>query len=88
MRLSGAVLASGEGMSGLGSMAVTDRGDGAMSFEQSFPDRDRWYQRCIVSGLRDAVRQHRDPRHSMRVSAQDARASLQLALRAQDAVDL
>jgi hypothetical protein len=64
------------------------RGDEPVEFNLGFSDRTESYGACIVAGARDVVRKHRDPRHSMRVSPDDALYSLRLALAAQAAVDL
>lgn len=60
---------------------------GAVSFDARFPDRQAAYRSAIVDGLRDVVARHRMPDHRMVVSANDARESLALALRARRAVE-
>lgn len=61
--------------------------DGAVSFDVRFPDRQAAYRSAIVAGMRDLVAKHRGSSHRMVVSAQDARASLSLALAARRAIE-
>jgi predicted dehydrogenase len=60
---------------------------GVVRFEVPFPDRSQAYQWAIVDGMRDLIASHRDRRHVMIVSAQDARDSLALALAARRAAE-
>ncbi|MGI8824718.1 MAG: Gfo/Idh/MocA family protein [Chloroflexota bacterium] len=53
-----------------------------IEFEARFGDRKDEYAAAVVAGMRDLARRHRDPDHEMVVTAQDARASLALALAA------
>ncbi len=88
-RLSGAVQAPAETLRELAASpeftAAEDRG--VTRFELNFHDREAHYQAAIVSGLRDAVKRHRDPQHVMTVSPLDARRSLAVALAAQRLAD-
>jgi len=59
--------------------------DTATHFAASFPNRQASYRAAILAGMRDVLRRHRDPTYHMPVSTEDARASLALALAAQEA---
>jgi predicted dehydrogenase len=67
-------------------VAVTTHEGEATSFSAEWEDRSGSYAACIVAGMRDVIRRHRDPAHPMEVPPQDARSSLQLALAAQRAI--
>lgn len=61
--------------------------DRATRFEILFGNREESYQAAIVSGMRDAIQRHRDRGYRMEVPPEDARASLALALAAQQAAE-
>ncbi len=87
-RMSGSVLASREAVQEVAQsvgidMHITE--DTATRFAASFPKRQASYRAAILAGMRDVLRRHRDPVHQMTVASEDARASLALALAAQDA---
>ncbi len=89
-RISGSVLASREAIrevvEGTGIDArITE--DATTHFAALFPDRQASYRAAILAGMRDVLRRHRDSTYRMTVAPEDARASLALALSAQEAVD-
>jgi predicted dehydrogenase len=88
VRLHGAVLAPIETIQAAFDdlhLPVWIEGGEAVRFETQFGDREEAYRDAIVAGMRDVAQKHRDPSHPMRVSPEDARASLALALRAEEA---
>jgi predicted dehydrogenase len=89
-RLTGVVQASPEAVAAIGSASGVDLtlqvGD-AVSFQATFLSREQRYRDAIVAGMRDLIRRHRDPNHALRVTAEDGRASLALALASQRACD-
>lgn len=89
-RISGTVLAGEDAVrhaiEGLTDVRVSSAGV-TCGVVAEFPDRERWYQYTIGAGLRDLVRRQRDPEHHMVVSAGEARASLALALAAQEVAE-
>lgn len=89
--LKGAVLAPAPSVReiacGLGVALEVEEGD-ATHFSGSFGDRSASYAACIVAGMRDVIRRHRDPAHRMAVPPEDARRSLALALAAQRSIDM
>jgi predicted dehydrogenase len=87
-RLSGEALAPASEFSEvvIPGLELTTRPDEAVTrFQVDFPDRQESYARGVVAGMRDVVRRHRDPRHTMTVPIEDARASLALAISCQAA---
>jgi predicted dehydrogenase len=56
-------------------------------FKVRFADRGQAYKWAIVDGMRDLIARHRDPKHVMSVSAEDARESLAPALAARRATE-
>lgn len=87
-RMSGSVLASSEEVRAVAedtgiNVHITE--DTATRFAASFPNRQASYRAAILSGMRDVLRRHRDPSYQMMVTPADARASLALALAAQEA---
>ena len=90
VRVHGRVLAPPERVDEIGRrlrLAMHVSQDTATGFTVSFPDRDRSYGDAIVAGMREMIRRHRDPSFAMTVSAEDGRASLELALTARRAAD-
>lgn len=89
-RIEGAVLAAASSVReiarGVGVALEVKEGD-ATHFNGAFGDRSASYSGCIVAGMRDVIKRHRDPAHRMEVPPEDARASLALALAAQRSVD-
>lgn len=57
-----------------------------IGFHHNFGDRQLAYRTAIVAGMRETVTRHRDPSFHMKVSAQDALASLSLSLAGQRSV--
>lgn len=55
--------------------------------DAKFENREKSYADAISAGMRDLIMRHRDPAHQMKVTADDARESLRLAIAAQDAAD-
>ncbi|MDQ2740931.1 MAG: Gfo/Idh/MocA family oxidoreductase [Chloroflexota bacterium] len=87
-RMSGSVLASREAVQEVVQSIGIDvhiTEDTATRFAASFPNRQASYRAAILAGMRDVLRRHRDPTYQMKVSPEDARASLALALAAQEA---
>lgn len=90
-RIRGAVLASAASVheiAGAVGMAVEVEEGDATYFSATFGRRSAAYGACIVAGIRDVVRRHRDPAHRMEVAPEDARQSLAVALAAQQSIDL
>ncbi len=90
-RVSGATLASASSVQEIardvGMALDVEEGD-ATHFRAVLGDRTAAYRGCIVAGMRDVIRRHRDPAHRMEVPPEDARRSLALALAAQRSIDL
>jgi predicted dehydrogenase len=89
-RVEGAVLAPATSIQGIARSVGLDlevEEDGATQFSVTFGDRSASYGACIVAGMRDVIRRHRDRAHRMEVPPEDARRSLALALAAQRSID-
>ncbi len=87
-RMSGSVLASREAVQEVAQSTGIDlhiTEDTATRFAGAFPNRQASYRAAILAGMRDVLRRHRNPTYQMTVSPEDARASLALALAAQEA---
>jgi predicted dehydrogenase len=69
------------------SYPVSVRGKEVTVLEATFGDREASYQAAIVTGMRDLIARHRDPAHRMKVTAEQGRASLAVAIAAQQAAD-
>lgn len=87
-RLHAAVLAQLESVQRVaaehGLVASIDE-NGAVHVEASFADRQLSYQTAIVSGMRDVLHSHRNREYHLKVTSEDARDSLALAIVAQRA---
>lgn len=71
---------------GFGISLVVEEGS-PIRFSAQVPDRQRQYQAAIAAGMRDSVKQHRNPAHRTLVRPEEIRASLELALLAQEMVN-
>lgn len=87
-RLHGAVAAEPAEVQGVAEAAGLDMrvvAGEAPHFDVRFGDRDEAYAAAVISGMRELIALHRDPQYHMTVTLEQARESLALALRAEQA---
>ncbi|GAC1467070.1 MAG: hypothetical protein PVSMB7_13220 [Chloroflexota bacterium] len=86
-RLHGAVLAPADALQHVARMTGTDlsvQAEETTRFQVSYADRNSSYARLVVSGMRDLLMRHRSAAHEMVVRVDEARASVRLALAAEE----